>query len=322
MLESFTSKYQPTVLDDFTINTDLVNIIKTLTSMDNLNILFIGNSGSGRTSLIQAIIREYYGEDISTNHDNILSINTLKEQGISYYRSEVKIFCQTSSLIRNKKKILVLDDIDIINEQSQQVFRNCIDKYSNNVIFLASCCNTQKVIESIQSRMNVLNIKSPSELQLKNIASRIISAESIPLDQDVLDFIVKVCNGSIRILINYLEKFKLLNQPINFELANKVCTNISFIELEKYTSFCKNNKLNNALGLINSLVVKGYSVTDILDNYFTFVKITNTLEEDKKYKIIPLLCKYIAIFHDIHEDEIELSFFTNNLINLLHEQNI
>ena len=26
-----------------------------------------------------------------------MTINTLKEQGISYYRSEVKIFCQTSS---------------------------------------------------------------------------------------------------------------------------------------------------------------------------------------------------------------------------------
>ena len=30
------------------------------------------------------------------------------------------------------------DDVDIINEQSQQVFRNCIDKYSHNVNFIAS----------------------------------------------------------------------------------------------------------------------------------------------------------------------------------------
>lgn len=317
MQEHFTSKYQPKILTDFTINSELIDIIKTLTAMDNLNILFIGNSGSGRTSLIQAIIREYYGENISLNHDNIMTINTLKEQGISYYRTEVKIFCQTSSLFKDKKKILVLDDIDIINEQSQQVFRNCIDKYSNNVIFLASCSNTQKVIESLQSRMNVLNIKSPSENQLKNIARSIISAESITIDDNVIDFIVKVCNGSIRILINYLEKFKLLDQNINFDIANKVCTNISFIELDKYTNFCKKNELTNALKLINSLIVKGYSVTDILDSYFTFVKVTDNLKEKEKYNIIPLLCKYIAIFHDIHEDEIELAFFTNNLINIL-----
>ena len=258
MQEHFTSKYQPKILTDFTINSELIDIIKTLTAMDNLNILFIGNSGSGRTSLIQAIIREYYGENISLNHDNIMTINTLKEQGISYYRTEVKIFCQTSSLFKDKKKILVLDDIDIINEQSQQVFRNCIDKYSNNVIFLASCSNTQKVIESLQSRMNVLNIKSPSENQLKNIARSIISAESITIDDNVIDFIVKVCNGSIRILINYLEKFKLLDQNINFDIANKVCTNISFIELDKYTNFCKKKELTNALKLINSFLMNNF----------------------------------------------------------------
>ena len=29
------------------------------------------------------------------------------------------------------------------------------------------------------------------------------------------------------------------------------------------------------------------------------------------------MCKYISIFHNIHEDEIELSLFTNNLIDVL-----
>ena len=41
------------------------------------------------------------------------------------------------------------------------------------------------------------------------------------------------------------------------------------------------------------------------------------LTEHQKYKIIPYVCKYITIFHNIHEDEIELSFFTNNIVKLL-----
>lgn len=55
---------------------------------------------------------------------------------------------------------------------------------------------------------------------------------------------------------------------------------------------------------------------DILDNYFTFVKITNLLSEDDKYKVIPYICKYITVFHNVHEDEIELALFTNNLVQL------
>jgi hypothetical protein len=52
---------------------------------------------------------------------------------------------------------------------------------------------------------------------------------------------------------------------------------------------------------------------DILDNYFLFVKITDLLTETQKYNIIPIICKYITIFHNIHEDEIELALFSNNI---------
>ena len=117
--------------------------------MNNLNILFIGDIGSGKTSMLNALIREYYkGFTPNEYNNNILHINSLKEQGINYYRNDVKTFCQTCSVIKNTKKIVVLDDIDLINEQSQQVFRNCIDKYNHNVHFISSCSNSQKVIES------------------------------------------------------------------------------------------------------------------------------------------------------------------------------
>ena len=59
---------------------------------------------------------------------------------------------------------------------------------------------------------------------------------------------------------------------------------------------------------------------DILDNYFIFIKNNTILTEEQKYKIIPYLCKYITIFHSIHEDEIELSLFTNNIIKELKKE--
>jgi hypothetical protein len=79
----------------------------------------------------------------------------------------------------------------------------------------------------------------------------------------------------------------------------------------------KNKNLNDSIALLYSIYDKGYSVIDILDNFFLFIKITNILNEDEKYKLIPYICKYITIFHNIHEDEIELALFTNNLIQIL-----
>ena len=37
-------------------------------------------------------------------------------------------------------------------------------------------------------------------------------------------------NNSIRLLINYIEKFKILNCKITLNIAKKICTNISYFE--------------------------------------------------------------------------------------------
>lgn len=315
----FIHKYQPLYFNDFYMDNDIINVLKTMILIDNLNILFIGNMASGKTSLLNSIIREYYiGYSAKEYEANILYINSLKEQGINYYRTDVKTFCQTCSNINNKKKIIVLDDIDLINEQSQQVFRNCIDKYKHNVHFISSCSNIQKVIESLQSRLTIIKINQLTKNSLINIINNIKHAENIKIDDDAQDFIINISNSTVKIMVNYMEKFKLLNQQITYELAVKLCSNISFFTFEKYTKFVLNNNLNDAITIIYEIYDKGYSVMDILDNYFIFVKNTVTLNEEQKYKIIPFICKYISVFHNIHEDEIELSLFTNNLIHVFN----
>ena len=311
----FINKYQPLYFNDFEIESEIVEILQTLIAMNNLNIMFVGNMGSGKTSLLNALIREYY-KGVDNYKDNILYINSLKEQGINYYRTDVKTFCQTCSSIKNKKKIVVLDDLDFINEQSQQVFRNFIDKFSHNVHFISSCSNLQKIIENLQSRFTIVKIKPLDRVNLLKIINKIKINENILIDTPAEDFLLDVCNNSAKVVINYMEKFKLLNTYIHLDLIKKVCTNINFGDFNTFTSCIKERNLKEALGIIYFIYDQGYSVMDILDNYFTFIKITNLLSEDDKYKIIPYICKYITVFHNVHEDDIELALFTNNLVQL------
>jgi DNA polymerase III delta prime subunit len=316
----FINKYQPLYFQDFGENNEIIQMLNTLIKIDDLNLLLIGDMASGKTSILNALIREYYnGFSPKDYEENVLYINSLKEQGINYYRTDVKTFCQTCSNIKGKKKFIVLDDIDFINEQSQQVFRNCIDKFSHNVNFITSCTNNQKVIESLQSRLTIIKIRPLQKENIISIIDKIKTNENIEIDEDAKNFIVNISNNTVKIIINYMEKFKLLNQKITLNLAIQLCTNISFLTFEEYTNLILNKELLLAINLIFQLNEKGYSVMDILDNYFIFIKTTSILSEEQKYKIIPYICKYITVFHNIHEDEIELALFTNNLIEILRE---
>jgi hypothetical protein len=113
-----------------------------------------------------------------------------------------------------------------------------------------------------------------------------------------------------------LEKIKILDSPIDLAVAKLLCTNISFHIFDEYTIHLKGKNLQKAVKMLYALYDQGYSVMDILDNYFLFIKLTPLVDETNKYKITKVLCKYMTIFHNIHEDEIELALFTNNLIEL------
>ena len=74
----FIHKFQPIYFEEFEIDESVIAVLNTLIKMDNLNILFIGDMGSGKTSLLNALIKEYYKDNSSTNNynDNICLLYT------------------------------------------------------------------------------------------------------------------------------------------------------------------------------------------------------------------------------------------------------
>lgn len=318
MNTTFLYKYQPKTLDEFHFDGDFIELIKVHIEMDNLNIMLVGNSGCGKTSMIQAIINDYYGKDYSP--DNILVINSIHEKGINFYRTHVKTFCQTCSLVKGKKKIIVLDDLEHVNEQSQQVFRSCLEKNANNVHFIASCCDTQRVIDNLKSSLSLMKMYPVSNEVMRNISFRICEKEDIEVSEDAVEFFIRVSNHSVRTLLNYLEKSKLLSfnyNGITLEMARSMCTAISFSDMELFTERIREGDLHGSIDALYQLFDRGYSVVDIIDSYFVFVKTSEQLTEDEKYRVVKLLTKYVSVFYTVHEEEIELAFFANRMIDIL-----
>ena len=135
MTECFLKKYSPKKNEDF-----LVDNISLLESQLEYNILIKGDNGTGKTALIIQFIHTYLKYKSNLYFDeNVLFMNNLKDQGIQFCRTNVKLFCQTPSKDKTFKKIIAIDDIDEFSDISQQVICNYINKYSENILFLATC---------------------------------------------------------------------------------------------------------------------------------------------------------------------------------------
>ena len=150
--------------------------------------------------------------------------------------------------------------------------------------------------------------------------NKIVDQEKFTITDDATDFLLKYCKRSFRDLLNQLEKIYLLQCKIDKEICMKLCSELNSQIFEDYFNLIRNNLLHPAIQLIYQIYDTGYSVVDIYDYLFSFVKSTNVLREDEKYLLIPLFCSYITIFHRVHEDPIELAIFTNNVYIVLQNK--
>jgi len=319
---AFIDKYKPYYIKDFISREKLQSVVQSLIKIDDMNVLITGAGNSGKTSFLYAIIREYYGLEKNQGfpENNVMFINSLKEQGINYFRTEVKTFSQSCCSIYGKKKLIIVDDLDLINEQSQHVFRNYIDKYKHNVNFIAVCSNIHKVVESIQSRLHVLRIEPLEKETVRMLMHQIMEKEHLSITDEAQEYMLSFSKHSIRVVISHLEKIHILldlpTHTLDIDECKSILSTLSHNHIEAYLSSVREGDLTKGVDILYHIHDYGYSVIDILDAFYSYVKTVTTLDEEKKYKMLPIICKYISIFHNLHEDEIELVMFTNDIISI------
>ena len=315
-MQHFLHKYQPKYFKDYCFQneTNVIDTIQTLLETNLNNILLWGEENTGKTTILNSIILEYYHHISPKQYEyNVLHINNITEQGITYFRTKVKHFCQICSGIPHKKKIIVFDNIDLITDQSQHAFRSLMDNYSQNVMFIASTKNIQNVIDTVQSRFTVVKLPVISHSIANDLLQKIKINENIDIDLESENMIFRITNNNLKQIIQLMQKFKLLNQPIHIDLVKELCFSINFVAFDQFMHHLIHHQLIEAIQLIYDIFYKGYSVIDILNDFFIYIKQASIVDEHQKYKIIQLISTYIGHFHTIHEDEIELAFFTNRV---------
>ena len=90
MNSNFFDIYKPNNIDDINLTEHSIDILNVYLKNNKLLFLIYGPPLSGKTTLIDILLNNYYKSNDYNN--NIIYINLLKEQGINYFKNELKTF--------------------------------------------------------------------------------------------------------------------------------------------------------------------------------------------------------------------------------------
>lgn len=166
------------------------------------------------SSTIKCLVNEL----IDKKDDNILEINLLEIKNIEIIE-KVVFFCKK---VTQKKKIIIIDDIDLINEKYQNLLSEIIEKYQN-VKFILATNFIEKIVLPIQNRCFLFNFKKTKfiEQKLNEIIKLELELKQEQKQKQELDIqdIMIIADGDLKKAINLLE-VKLYGDGEIYEICN------------------------------------------------------------------------------------------------------
>lgn len=132
------------------------------------NIIFYGETGSGKKTLLREFLRNLYGiendcfkEDTFEQHIKI--VNCAYGKGIRFIREELKFFAKTRINDENGSifKSVVLLNAEQLTIDAQSALRRCIELFTNDTRFFIVVNNKQRLIKPIISRFCCIYVSRP-----------------------------------------------------------------------------------------------------------------------------------------------------------------
>jgi len=215
------AKYRPNNLDEYIGQDYIKEKMRILSeqvwegSTDLPNILFSGEHGTGKTSMVYAFLKHTFGTKWKYNFHEI---NSSSQGNIDMIRTSIRDWCTNQTLWSYETPngetrdipytIIFLDEADGLTYQAQFALRRTMEDYPN-VRFFLSCNFIHKVIRPIQDRAMRFHFSPYRSEDIFKMLSKISTEESIKIGENEIKLISENCGGSARKAQKLLQKSSL-----------------------------------------------------------------------------------------------------------------
>jgi replication factor C subunit 2/4 len=299
-------KYKPKNIDNVILTSQLRTKINKIIDKKYINnTMIVGDTGVGKTLLIKLLIKKILGDQYE---NGCMDLNTSSLRGLINLKTSLPHFCarqMTKLQNMNIPKIVLMDEADNITQKAQNLIANMMETYASDTIFIFTCNDSTKLIESIQSRCSIMVLPNIKIDTVVNTLTNICKSEYIKYTIPGLNLIAENCNGDLRATINLLDNIQNGFEFVNIANVTEMLYKPSSIEIKDIIKQCAEKELFSAYILIDTLRAKGYCSTDILLALIDVLKRVN-IDEHVRIGYIDIITVYYAKISEGLDSELQM----------------
>lgn len=156
----------------------------------------------------------------------VLELNASDDRGIDVVREQIKTFASTKQIFSTGAvsspsssrlgafKLIILDEADAMTSAAQMALRRIMEKYTANTRFCIIANYTHKLSPALLSRCTRFRFSPLKEADIRGLVSHVIENETVNIDAEAVESLVKLSKGDMRRAINVLQACYAGSRPL------------------------------------------------------------------------------------------------------------
>ena len=237
-------KYRPQVFKDLIGQNIIVETIEKSISQNKIPnaFLFTGIRGVGKTTIARILAKSLNcgnseknnclknkckncDEISESRHIDVLEMDAASKTGVDDVRDLIEFsrYGPTSS----KFKIFIIDEVHMLSKQAFNALLKTLEEPPSYLKFIFATTEVNKIPITVLSRCQRFDLSRIKSEELSEFLAKVAEMEKIDINQDVINLISKISEGSVRDALSLLDRISLTNDDsqkgtISLESAREI----------------------------------------------------------------------------------------------------
>ena len=224
-------KYRPQVFKDLIGQNIIVETIEKSISQNKIPnaFLFTGIRGVGKTTIARILAKSLNcgnseknnclknkckncDEISESRHIDVLEMDAASKTGVDDVRDLIEFsrYGPTSS----KFKIFIIDEVHMLSKQAFNALLKTLEEPPSYLKFIFATTEVNKIPITVLSRCQRFDLSRIKPEELSEFLAKVAEMEKIDINQDVLNLISKISEGSVRDALSLLDRISLTNDNV------------------------------------------------------------------------------------------------------------